>query len=92
MIEELIELRNEGVKIVVWTCREDSLELRNHLTENGVPFDYVNDHPWNGFHNSPKIQADWYLDDKNVEFNGVTAGLAKRILAHKPWWKDVDWA
>ena len=93
MIEELQQLRDRGVKIVIWTCRPDTQELRDHLTKNEIPFDYVNDHPWNGPDDPRKIHADWYLDDKSpVVFDGIATGLADRILAFKPWWQDVPWS
>lgn len=91
MIEELEKLKKCGVKIVVWTCRTDTAELREHLVKSGVPFDFVNDHPWNGPANPRKIQADWYLDDKSVPFDGIAAGLSDRILSFKPWWQ-VPWS
>ncbi|MFW9801105.1 MAG: hypothetical protein ACFFFC_00510 [Candidatus Thorarchaeota archaeon] len=91
MIEELIILRDAEVKLVVWTCRVDTPELRDHLGANEVPYDYVNDHPWNGPDNPRKIHADWYLDDKNVVFDGIVRGLADRILSHTPWWKRMPW-
>lgn len=87
IVEELQQLVDAGWKIIIWTCRGDSPELRNHLREQGVPFHYINDHPWNGPDGPRKIYADLYIDDKNVEFTGIAAGLAKRVQAFKPWWR-----
>jgi hypothetical protein len=91
MVEELEKLQESGVKIVIWSCRGDSPEMREHLKSQGVPYDYINDHPWNGPDGPRKIHADWYLDDKSIEFNGIAAGLAERVLSHQPWWKSADW-
>ena len=92
MREELEVLSEAGVQIVIWTCRQDTAELRRHLKDQQIPFDYINDHPWNGPDDPRKIHADWYVDDKNVEFNGVTERLAERILGHRPWWEDApEW-
>ncbi len=91
MVEELKKLREVGVKIVVWSCRPDSPEMRAHLDAQEIPYDYINDHPWNGPDNPRKIHANWYLDDKSVQFNGIAAGLAERVLSHEPWWRSADW-
>jgi hypothetical protein len=91
MVEELEKLREAGVKIVIWSCRNDSPEMREHLESQEIPYDYINDHPWNGPDNPRKIHADWYLDDKSIEFSGIANGLAERILAHRPWWQSADW-
>jgi hypothetical protein len=86
MIEELREMEAAGVKIVVWTCRNDTPELRAHLRELGVPFHYINGHPWPGGEGCKKLLADSYVDDRNIEFTGVPTGLAKRVLKFKPYW------
>lgn len=91
MREELQEFRDNKVLIVIWTCRSDTPALREHLKKNEIPFDYVNDHPWNGPDDPRKIHADWYVDDKNVSFNGVAEGLARRVMSYRPWWQQADW-
>lgn len=91
MLKEIKTVHDQGWKVVIWTCREDTPELRRHLREHGVPFDYVNDHPWNGPDNPRKIHADVYVDDKNVEFHGNPDGLAQRILSATPWWQGAKW-
>lgn len=92
MVEELEKLREAGVKIVIWSCRNDSPEMRAHLEAQGIPFDYINDHPWNGPDGPRKIYADWYVDDKcPLVFNGIATGLADKVLSFKPWWRSADW-
>jgi len=86
MVEELTKLKDAGWAIVIWTCRPDSEDLRNHLNEQGIPFDYVNGHPWAG-NNSPKLFADVYVDDNCLRFDGVSDGLSDCIMSHKPWWR-----
>jgi hypothetical protein len=89
MVEELNRLREAGWKIVIWSCRPESPELREHLDEHEVPYDYINDHPWNGPDGPRKIHADAYLDDKGFRFNGIAEGLANRIMSTKPWWQEA---
>lgn len=91
MVEELEKLREAGWKIVIWSCRPDSPEMRKHLDAQEIPYDYVNDHPWNGPDGPRKIFADVYADDRNVLFNGIAAGFADRVMAHQPWWKSASW-
>jgi hypothetical protein len=86
IVSELQKVRDAGWKIVVWTCRPVTPALKVHLKKNKIPYDYINDHPWNG--DGPrKIHATVYLDDKGVSFNGNTTGLADQIINFAPWWR-----
>lgn len=91
MINELNSLRDNGWKIVIWTCRPDTPALRRHLEEQEVPFDHVNEHPWNGPDNPRKIHADVYADDKGLAFDGRVEGFAQRVMSHTPWWEEIPW-
>lgn len=91
IVEELEELRDSGWAVVIWSCRKDSPEMRKHLKVQGIPFDYVNDHPWNGPDGPRKIYADVYYDDKALLANGIVDGLAERVKTFTPWWKSAPW-
>ena len=77
MLELLIELKKEGHKIILWTNRGDNEEYKV-LTEavdwcrsKGLEFDAVNENlpdqeKISGY--SPKIMADYYIDDKALQF------------------------
>lgn len=91
MIDELNELVLAGWVIVIWTCRSDNAVLRQHLRDLGVPFSYVNDHPWNKPDGPRKIYADVYLDDKAMPFTGIAGGLAQKVREFKPWWMSIPW-
>ena len=45
MVEELEKLKAAGWKIVIWSCRPDSPEMRAHLDAQGIPYDYINEFP-----------------------------------------------
>lgn len=73
-IEMLTKLKENGNKLILWTCRTD-LPERAYLTEavefcreRGLIFDAVNDNlpdaPYIDKGNSRKIFADFYIDDK----------------------------
>lgn len=90
------DIRTRGHYVIVWTCRcgDDLTAAINYMLENGIEFDRINDnHPDNvrefGF-NSRKINADVYIDDRNI---GGFAGwvwademiqkLEQELLTHK---------
>lgn len=70
LINALIERRNLGDKLILWTCREEKmLEAAVEWCEGkGLRFDAINDNleeiKLKYQHNSRKITADIYIDDK----------------------------
>ena len=73
MIGSLIQLRQDGNKIILWTCREgaDLEKAVAWCAEQGLFFDAVNDNleetkEWFGG-NSRKIVADYYIDDRAIK-------------------------
>lgn len=75
-IETLKKLKENGHKLILWTCREDSPE-RFYLEEavhfcmsRGLFFDAINentpDSPFNLLGKSRKVYADFYIDDKSM--------------------------
>ena len=89
LMNKLIQLRNEGHKLILWTNRGDNEEYPV-LTEavewcrnRGLEFDAVNENLPNqkklsGY--SPKIMADIYIDDRALEFNAEYWGGALNYL------------
>ena len=89
LMESLIKLRNLGHKIILWTNRGDNEKYKS-LTEAvdwcknlGLEFDEVNKNipekeltKLSGY--SPKIIADYYIDDKALSFR--TANTMKDTL------------
>ena len=70
MIASVKQLREDGDKIILWTCREGN-DLEKAITwcaERGLFFDAVNDNLEENKEffcgNSRKIVADYYIDDK----------------------------
>ena len=72
LIEELIESRKNGHKLILWTCREDSLlvEAVMFCAQHGLYFDEVNNNIPERIEmygtNPRKIGADLYIDDLAV--------------------------
>ena len=87
LMDTLITLKNNGHKLILWTNRGDNEEYKS-LTEavewckeKGLEFDAINENPpdqkkLSGY--SPKIMADYYIDDKALEF-GTGLSMIKTI-------------
>ena len=84
IVSQMRKLWKDGWKIIIWTCRGRSQELVDHLERFNIPYDEINVNS-DGPHDSPKVYADVYVDDKSISFDGKTAGLAQRIKDHRPW-------
>lgn len=71
-IQKIIDLRKQGHKVILWTCRTDQqlVEAVEWCRERGLVFDAVNDtlpeikKVWGG--NTRKIYCDYYIDDKSL--------------------------
>lgn len=87
-------LKADGWKIIIFTCREDSIALRNYLFEHQIPYDLINVDKGQIPNGNPgKPNADVYLDDKAVRFTSwqeaavqiLSGQYANRIhLEHLP--------
>lgn len=71
--EIINQLKKEGHYIIIWSCRGASCKKQYHdmidfLKDKGIQFDQVNSNcPELDFHPFPKIYADVYIDDKNLQ-------------------------
>jgi len=82
LLNKLINLRKKGHKLILWTNRGDNEKYKS-LTEaidwcknKGLEFDAINKNvpekeaiKLSGF--SPKIIADYYIDDKALSFSSL---------------------
>jgi hypothetical protein len=78
LMDILIKLQNQGHKLILWTNRGDNEQYKS-LTEavewcrsKGLEFDAINENlptqkKLSGY--SPKIMADYYIDDKVLSFS-----------------------
>lgn len=88
---ELAAVKAAGWAVIIWTVRRNISAIKEHLDKHKVPYDYINENPWGPDNDSSrKIAAHVYLDDRAMQFNGDTTGLAEKVLAFKPWYK-VPW-
>ena len=60
------KLKEQGNILCLWTCRSyknGTLQIaQDALEKEGIEFDYYNEAPFTT--GSPKIVADWYIDDR----------------------------
>jgi hypothetical protein len=80
LMETLIKMQSQGHKLILWTNRGDNEQYKS-LTEavewcksKGLEFDAINENlstqkKLSGY--SPKIMADYYIDDKALSFRNI---------------------
>jgi len=72
LLDVLIKLKEQGHKLILWTSRgEPALqESKDWCNEQGLKFDSFQVNPFTEKLSgpSPKIVADYYIDDKALEF------------------------
>lgn len=72
------KLKEEGWKIIIWTCRKKTVELLAWLAVNDIPCHSINENVAKELPGqSDKVYADIYVDDKNLEMIGEKADWAK---------------
>jgi len=78
--EALFELKRRGFIVVIWTTRKNIEDIKRVLAKYGIPFDYINENPHQPPDCGGKIYADFYVDDRAVEFNGNWDTVLRKIL------------
>ena len=92
LLEILVNLKKEGHKIILWTNRGDNdkykvlTEAVDWCRSKGLEFDAINENLPNqkkisGF--SPKIMADFYIDDKALQFGNEDSKKSTLIFLKK---------
>lgn len=72
VIKEVKKLKEQGAKLILWTCREgeDLTEAIKFCNEYGLHFDYINENTeenkamWSN--DTRKVSASYYIDDKAI--------------------------
>lgn len=72
VVEQLNKIQN--VWIMIWTCRHTRVEIADLLIERSIPFDSINEHPFEPRDIGRKPPYDALLDDANVfRYDGTNA-------------------
>lgn len=101
LIDFLIKWQQEGNKVILWTCREDTLLwiAVDWCAEHGLHFDAVNENlpeRISYYKNDPrKIGADYYIDDLNATavlgFDDECDFLKAKTYMCPPWLTAEIW-
>jgi|LakMenEpi03Aug12_release.lakeMendotaPanAssembly.Ray.scaffolds.fasta_scaffold382536_3 hypothetical protein len=99
LLDLLIKLKEAGHKLILWTNRGDNEEYKSLLEaiewckNKGLEFDCINKNlpetemkKISGY--SPKIMADYYIDDKALAFN--TSIAMSNTLSFLQNIRDID--
>lgn len=89
LIQLLILVREQGAKLILWTCREMKMldKAVAWCKEQGLEFDAINTNvierieQYGG--NCRKVSADWYIDDKAIspeDFVEISVARLKRLM------------
>lgn len=99
LIEFLIQWREEGNKVILWSCRHDQMlkDAVDWSRQHGLEFDAVNDNLPDRIakygNNSRKVSADYYIDDLNatalIGSDGKCDFIRQRTYADMCW-KELD--
>ena len=80
--ETLQALKDEGWRIIIYTCRQDTPALYSYLENNQIPYDHINHNPDNPEStNRGKPLADVYLDDRAIRFSNWHAARLALLRA-----------
>lgn len=89
-------LKEEGYRVVIWTCRDNEEEIKEFLDENNVQYDAFNsndaisEEEMNelGFEDTRKIGADIVIDDRAIEFKGNWHEITARVKRIIDVWEE----
>mgnify|MGYP001853552783 CR=1 FL=1 len=92
LFEMLTKQRVAGDKVILWTCREGRLldDAVEYCRKYGLEFDAVNDNiqenkdRWGN--NTRKVFADFYIDDRNLLWDGdkLMIAISHPALKRRP--------
>lgn len=91
--EALDAFKKEGHIILINTTRLEINKVSEFLNYHKIPFDYINHSPDNVkfMYHPAKQQADVYIDDRGVCFQGKwNKEFVEKILHFKTWWMKEE--
>lgn len=84
--EALESLKAKGWLVIVHTTRASKSKVEEYLKSHGVPFDYINENPFQPENaRGGKIYANVYVDDRAIEFSGDWKKTLLQIESFVPW-------
>jgi adenylyl-sulfate kinase len=84
--ENMKKLKKHGWKIIIYTTRNETLDIENYLKKHDIPFDEININSEQFPHtNRGKPYADVYVDDRGITFKGKWDDTFREIINFKTW-------
>lgn len=72
----LERLKDNDFIIIIYTCRSDTKPVEKILNKHKIPFDYVNENPFQSVLVADcKIRADYYIDNSNACYENLTKSV-----------------
>lgn len=83
------KFKEMGALIMIHTTRKETQLIRTWLKENEIPYDFVNHSPRNAKWklSEKKLFADFYIDDRNISFNGDWRETFMQAMNFERWEK-----
>lgn len=92
-IEAMTHFHKLGWRIIIWTCRDDIKGIEKWLKQHNIPWDFINENPDQPT-DSPKIIADYYLDDRSIrpdDWQQAQAEIEQAAEARQPVGADANY-
>lgn len=67
-----------GYRIIIWTSRPITDNLKRWFKVNNVPYDEI----------LPKPDCDLFIDDRAITFNGIWIKTLSQIEQFSEWWRN----
>jgi len=88
----LKSLRQNGYKILIYSCRGEVGKIRSYLNLHDLTYDYIGTYkdefsPKGFIANPSKVFADIYVDDRALKFNGSWPDLVQQVDSFTLWYK-----
>ena len=82
----LQKLKDNNWLIIIYTTRANKALIKGFLESNGIPFDFINENPYQPENAiGGKLDADVYIDDRVIQFNGIWDKTIEEAMNFMPW-------
>lgn len=82
VVKALHSLKALEYKIIIFTTRAEDFLIAEYLEKHNIPFDEINRNSDNPpYSNMGKPIADYYIDDRAIEFKDNWIEIAERIIS-----------
>ena len=89
--ESLRTMRDNGIEIIIYTCRGEEDLVGDYLNEHEIPFDFINENPRqpDGL-SDVKLYGDLYIDNRAEKFTEWSEDFMNKVLDKKDEWEMTE--